>query len=70
MHPVMRQQLAAERVSDMIAKAEAWQLARPARLARRSRTSTQMTQPGPPRTQTDTERPSASTAAVGAGRAR
>jgi len=71
MHPVMRQQLAAERVSYLIAQAEARRLARQARLAaRRSRTSTQMTPPGPPRTQTDTERPAATTAVAGAGRAR
>ena len=33
MHPVILQQLAAERVSYMIAKAEDWHLARQARLA-------------------------------------
>jgi hypothetical protein len=72
MHPVMRQQLAAERVHHMIAKAEGWRLARQALLARRSRTSRQVTPPGPLRTQPDTERPDAerpavSTAAASAG---
>jgi hypothetical protein len=70
MHPVMRQQLAGERVSYMIAKAEGWRLARQARLARRSRASRPVTPPGPPRTPADTERPAATTAAVGAGHAR
>ncbi|HEY7146584.1 MAG TPA: hypothetical protein VH637_20280 [Streptosporangiaceae bacterium] len=75
MHPEIRQQLAAARISDMIAEAEGWRLARQACLARRSRTSPPMTPPGPPltppgppRTQADTERPTASTAPAGAGR--
>ena len=70
MHPVIRQQLAAERVSYLIAQAEGWRLARRARLARRSRPSRPVTPPGPPRTQADTERPAARPAPVGAGRAR
>jgi hypothetical protein len=70
MHPVIRQQLAAERASHMIAQAEGWHLAHQARLARRSRTSPPMTPPAPPHTQADTERPAASTAPAGAGRAR
>lgn len=64
MHPVILQQLAAERVSYMIAKAEDWHLARQARLARRSRTSRQKTRPGPPRTQAEIERPSENIAAL------
>jgi hypothetical protein len=63
MHPVILHQLAAERVSYMIAKAEDWRLARQARLARRSRTSRQETRPGLPHTQAEIERPSANTAA-------
>ena len=64
MHPVILQQLAAERVSYMIAKAEDWHLVRQARLARRSRTSRQKTRPGPPRTQAKIERPSENIAAL------
>jgi hypothetical protein len=48
MHPVILQQLAAERVSYMIANAEDRHLAHQARLARRSRRSRQKTRPGPP----------------------
>jgi hypothetical protein len=73
MHPAIQQQLAAERVSYLIAEAEGWRQARQARqarLARRSRTSRPVTPPGPPRTRAGTERPAASTAPVGAGRAR
>ena len=66
MHPAIQQQLAAERVSYLIAEAEGW---RQARLARRSRTSRPVTPPGPPRMRAGTERPAASTAPVGAGRA-
>jgi hypothetical protein len=66
MHPVILQQLAAERVSYMIAKAEDWHLAHQARLTRRSRTSRQKTRPGLPRTQAEIERPSADTAAPAA----
>jgi hypothetical protein len=68
MHPEIRQQLAAARISEMITEAKGWRLAHQARLARRSRTSRPMTPPGPPRTHTDTERPAAS--AVPAGEAR
>jgi hypothetical protein len=64
MHPEIRQQLAAARVSEMIAEAEGRRLAHQAGLARRSRTSRPMT----PRTLADTERPAASTAPAGAGR--
>jgi hypothetical protein len=66
----MLQQLAAERVSYMIAKAEGWRLARQARLARRSRAARQMTPPGLPGTQAHTERPPVSTVPASAGRAR
>jgi hypothetical protein len=57
MHPEIRQQLAAARISEMIAEAEGWRLAHQARPA-----------PGPPRTQADTERPAASTAPAGEAR--
>ena len=70
MHPAIQQQLAAERVSYLIAEAEGCRQARQARLARRSRTSRPVTPPGPPRTRAGTERPAASTTPVGAGRAR
>ena len=68
MHPEIWQQLAAARISDMIAEAEGRRLAHQARLARRSRTSRPLTPPGPPHTQADTERPAASTAPGDAGR--
>ena len=61
MHPVIRQQFAAERVSYMIAKAEDWHLAHRARHGRRSRASRQKARPGLPRTQAEIERPSANT---------
>jgi len=49
MHPVMLQQLAAERITEMIADADdAWR-ARQARRGRRSRTSVHMTRPELPR---------------------
>jgi hypothetical protein len=64
MHPVIRQQLAAEHVSNMIAQADRWHLARRARLAWRSRLSRPVTPPGPPGTQADTKRPSANTASL------
>jgi len=64
MHPVIRQQLAAERISDMTAQAEDRHRARQARLARRSRLPRPVTPPGPPRTQAETKRPSANTAAL------
>jgi hypothetical protein len=57
MHPEIWQQLAAARISDMIAEAEGWRLARQARLA-----------PGAPHTHADTERPAASTAPAGEAR--
>ena len=63
MHPVILQQLAAERVSYMITKAEDWHLAHQARLARRSRASRQKPRPGLPRTQAETESSSANSAA-------
>ena len=49
MHPVMLQQLAAERVSEMIADADDARRARQARRGRRSRTSVHMTRPELPR---------------------
>jgi hypothetical protein len=70
MHPEIRQQLAAAHVSEMIAQAERWHLARQARLARRSRTPRPTPPPGPPPTQADTERPAASAVPAGAGPAR
>ena len=63
MHPLILQQLAADRVSYMIAQAEDWHLAHQARLARRSPTPRQKTRPGLPRTQAEIELPSANTAA-------
>lgn len=63
MHPVILQQLAAERVSYMITKAEDWHLAHQARLARRSRASGQKPRPGLPRTQAGIEPSSANSAA-------
>lgn len=70
MHPVMRQQLAADRASYMIAKAERQRLGRQARLARRSRTPTPVTPPGSPARRSDTERPPVGTVPASAGRAR
>jgi len=63
MHPVILQQLAAERVGYMITKAEAWHLAHQARLARRSRASRQKPRPGLPRTQAEIEQSPANSAA-------
>jgi hypothetical protein len=64
MHPVILQQLAAERTNDMIAKADGWRRARQARRARQSQTSGPMTRDGLPRAQAEPGRPSASTAAA------
>ena len=63
MHPLILQQLAADRVSYMIAQAEDWHLAHQARLARRSPTPRQKTRPGLPCTHAEIELPSANTAA-------
>ena len=63
MHPLILQQLAANRVSYMIAQAEDWHLAHQARLARRSPTPRQKTRPGLPCTHAEIELPSANTAA-------
>jgi hypothetical protein len=67
MHPVILQQLAAERVSYMITKAEDWHLAHQARLARRSRASRQKPRPGLPRTQAEIEQSSANSAVPAVG---
>ena len=63
MHPLILQQLAANRVSYMIAQAEDWHPAHQARLARRSPTPRQKTRPGLPCTHAEIELPSANTAA-------
>ena len=63
MHPVMRQQLAAERAKDMTAKVDDRRRARQARRARQSRTSRLMTWFGLPRTHTVPGRPSANAVA-------
>ena len=49
MHPVILQQLAAERVREMITDADDARRARQARRGRRSRTPAYMTRPGLPR---------------------
>jgi hypothetical protein len=51
MHPLILQQLAADRVNDMIATAADSRRAREARRTRRARTSGRRTQPGLPGTQ-------------------
>ncbi len=62
MHPLILQQLAADHINEMIAKADDRRRARQARRARPSRTSGQRTQHGLPRTQAEPPRASASTA--------
>jgi hypothetical protein len=51
MHPLILQQLATDRVNDMIATAAGSRRAREARRTRRARTSGRRTQPGLPGTQ-------------------
>ena len=62
MHPVMLQQLAAERVSEMIADADDARRARQARRGRRSRTPVHMTRPDPPRVHAELQPASPDTA--------
>jgi WhiB family redox-sensing transcriptional regulator len=62
MHPLILQQLAADRGNEMIADADSWRQARQARRARRSRTSGPTTRHGQPRTQAEPRRASAGTA--------
>lgn len=65
MHPLLMQQLAADRISHMVAQAEDRRLARRARLARRSPASGQQPEAGGRRLQAEPERPSPTTAAPG-----
>lgn len=62
MHPVVLQQLAAERVREMIADADDVRRARQARRGRRSRTSVHMTRPDPPRVHAELQPASPATA--------
>jgi hypothetical protein len=64
MHPVMLQQVTAERISAMIADADDARRARQVRRARRSRTSGHMTRPALPRKHAELQRASANTAAA------
>lgn len=62
MHPVILQQLAAERIKAMIAQADVARRARQARRAQRARTSEPVAwpvRPGPPITQGESAQPSA-----------
>ena len=62
MHPLILQQLAADRINDMIAKADNRRQARQARRARPSRPSRQRTRHSLPRTQAEPPRTAATTA--------
>ncbi|MGO9506243.1 MAG: hypothetical protein ACLPXZ_02475 [Mycobacterium sp.] len=62
MHPLILQQLAADRINDMIAKADNRRQAREARRARQSRPSRQRTRHSLPRTQAEPPRTAATTA--------
>ncbi|WP_300609994.1 hypothetical protein [Trebonia sp.] len=62
MHPVMLQQLAAERVREMIADADDARRARQARRGRRSRTPAHMTRPDLPPTHAELQPASPNTA--------
>ena len=62
MHPVILQQLAAERISEMIADADDARRARQARRGRRSRTPAHMTRPGLPRMRAELQPASPDTA--------
>jgi hypothetical protein len=68
MHPVILQELAAERVKDMTAWADDRRRARHARRARRSRAPGPTPRPGPRRAQAEPERPTARTAVAAARR--
>ena len=67
MHPLILQQLAADRINDTLAKADNRRQARQARRARPSRSSRQRTRHSLPRTQAEPPR-TATTPAVAAGR--
>jgi hypothetical protein len=62
MHPLILQQLAADHINDMIAKADNRRQALHARRARPSRPSRQRTRHSPPRTQAEPPRTGATTA--------
>ena len=62
MHPLIMQQLAADRINDMIAKADNRRQARQARRARPSRPSRQRTRQSLPCTQAEPPRTAATTA--------
>lgn len=62
MHPLIVQQLTADHINEMIARAADWRQPRQVRRARPSRTSGQRAQRGLPRTQAEPSRASASTA--------
>ena len=62
MHPVILQQLAAERVREMIADADDVRRARQARRGRRSPTPAHMTRPDPPRVHAELQPASPDTA--------
>jgi hypothetical protein len=64
MHPVILQQLAAERVREMIADADGVRRARQARRGRRSRTPAHMTRPDLPRMHAELQPASPDTAAA------
>ncbi|HEY3036708.1 MAG TPA: hypothetical protein VGJ54_18875 [Streptosporangiaceae bacterium] len=68
MHSVILQELAAERIKDMTARADDQRRAREVRRARRARASGPMTRPGPPCTRAEPERPTATTAVAAARR--
>ncbi len=62
MHPLILQQLAADRINDMLAKADNRRQARQARRTRPSRPSRQRTRHSLPRTQAEPPRTAATTA--------
>ena len=62
MNPLIMQQLAADHINEMIARAADWRQPRQVRRARPSRTSGQRAQHGLPRTQAEPLRASAGTA--------
>jgi len=65
MHPLILQQLATDRVNDMIATAADSRRAREARRTRRARTSGRRTQPGLPGTQPEFQPAASPTRATG-----
>jgi hypothetical protein len=62
MHPLIVQQLTADHINEMIARAADWRQPGQVRCARPSRTSGRRAQHGLPRTQAEPPRASASTA--------